>query len=168
MLATSLAEINRKNRSVWRFVHADQDNLLRRKYMLRFVKSQFCDPSGPSYCVEPTALPQEPSFYAHLLAEMQRFSAIQQVRAKESRRKALATGQSPRQLVQEFTSDPGQSSRRTKLLWEPFLLFLKSRDLNPTIGDDYYQFQGKAKPVRITFRRFEKLVSEVAPRRPTQ
>lgn len=165
MRAISLAEINANNRAFWQRACADQHALLQLRYIRRFIKGRFCDPAGPSYCISPSALHQEQSFFAHLLTEKARFSADQQTRAKEPRRKALATGQSPRQLVAQFMSDPVWSPCRTKSLWKPFFVFLDSRGLGPTKGKDHYQFSGKAKPVRISFRRFEKLISELAPRR---
>ncbi len=163
----SLAEINANNQAFWNEKCADQHELLQRRYIRCFIRARFCDPTAPSFCIAPGLLQHEPSFYAQLCARKEGFSSRQQAIAGEPRRKALGNGRSRRELVRDFASSPEMALLRTKALWKLFFTHLKSLGLNPTVADSphRYEYEGKKARISITFRQFENLVSELAPRR---
>ena len=111
----------------------------------------------------------EPSFEAQLFDEENRLKSASpserlSAYALEPRRKAR-NGLSRSGIVARFASQPETCTLRTKVLWDPFFEHLGALRLNPARARDAYEYDGQRGRLRITFRQFEKLVSDLVPRR---
>jgi len=181
MICTSVVELNRKNKESWATRTKHQEQLLVRKYIGRFIKQRFikdqADYSSDTAEKSFNRLSLEVTFYAQI-SEHERCQralgafALQCTKAQQQRWKASGSGLSRRHIVRDFASTPENLCLRTKELWTPFLRYLRDKGLNPVENSDpsefhryRYQYDGKNARIDITYRQFEKLVSEVAPRR---
>ena len=175
MQGASLAEINRENRRFWDDVCLRQKDLLRRKYIRQFVRSRFSHPAIAHYRPTEDAiaiLREETSFPAQIFLRQKDFSTEQRTKAHQPRRKAAIIGLGRREIVKRFSSTPEASRLPTKFLWAPFFDYLCSVGLNPTMAAHrtelaryLYEYDGRKNRITISYRQFEKLVSELAPRR---
>jgi hypothetical protein len=168
MTDTSPAEINRENRRFWDAVCERQLRLYGKKYVRHFVRRRFADASPLAL----SDLYREVSFPAQVFDCERHFSAQQRVKAAEPRRKSAGLGSSRRKIIKHFSSLPEMLGRPTKSLWEPFFDQLLLLGLCPTrvehpteLARWYYEYAGRRDRITITYRQFEKLVSELAPRR---
>lgn len=90
--------------------------------------------------------------------------------ARQPRRKAAGSGLSRLQIIMRFAANSPNRARRTKALWAPFFDELVRLGVNPSRSTDgsLYEYAGKRGRLTISYRQFEKLVSELAPRRPSR
>jgi hypothetical protein len=174
MMIKTLADMNRVNQRIWAQRNKHMRTLLERKYIKDFVIERFVRPHPPRSEMPAEALERvrkEKSFYAQLCEhehEKRDSGAFdnQRIRARQPRRKAAGSGLSMRELVKAFASKPENLTSRSKVLWEPFFSYLQNLGHNPTRAPlDSYEYAGKRKRLLLTYRQFEKLVSQLVPRR---
>jgi len=104
-------------------------------------------------------------FADHIAEAAGKFAAQRQ--GAQQRRRQAANGMSRRDLVKEFAGSAENEKSRTKALWKPYYSYLNELGLNPAQRDGIYEYNGKNGRLTISYRQFEKLVSELAPRKPT-
>jgi hypothetical protein len=176
----TLADLNRINEQIWERRRRHSEYLLARQYTRTFIRERFVEPQArrPETAAEALdRIRKEKSFYAQISEheEHKRNTGAfdrQRAKARQPRRKALRIDLSRREIVGAFASQPENLGRKTKALWGPFFNYLQNLGLHPTQSKHFldldrycYQYDGKRGRLSITHRQFEKLVSELAPRR---
>jgi hypothetical protein len=163
-----------------RAFYADQKKrthyLLQRQYIKQFIQNKFV--VGPMRGFDPSPVDAyqrlrfKPSFESQIIkhaseAEAAGLFEYKKLYARQPRRKAAGNGPSRRQLVGDFSSRATNAFAKTKWLWDPFFDKLVRLGLNPSKSADggIYEYDGKRGRLTISYRQFEKLVSELAPRR---
>jgi hypothetical protein len=168
MAAPSPAEINRANSRFWKQRQKRLDYLLERRYFQSEFGRVMASNGSPDCSELSEMLSGQIRFYvfADHIAEASGKFATQRQGAQQRRRQA-ANGMSRRDLVREFAGSAENRQRRTKALWKPYYSYLNELGLNPAQRDGVYEYNGKNGRLTISYRQFEKLVSELAPRKPT-
>jgi hypothetical protein len=168
MAAPSPAEINQTNFRFWKQRQKRLDYLLERRYFQSEFGRLMASNGRPDCSDLSEMLSGQISFYVfadHIAEASGKFAAQRQ--GAQQRRRPAANGMSRRDLVKEFAGSAENRQRRTKSLWKPYYGHLNELGLNPAQRDGVYEYNGKNGRLTISYRQFEKLVSELAPRKPT-
>ena len=172
----SPAELNAYHRIYYASQQKRTDYLLRRQYIQRFIRETFVAQPMRGVDMSPLDLHQrlrfQPSFESQIIEYAKNPDTVgpllQKLQyAREPRRKAAGAGLGRRQIVGHFASQSLNAAVKTKKLWNPYFDELARLGLNPTKSSDsdIYEYDGRRGRLIISYRQFEKLVSELAPRR---
>ena len=180
MAIQTLADWNAANEFAWIAWGQRRSYLIERTYIRHIINAGGFATSGT--CNSPAEafeqLQREPSFEFQIFKEAEERASSgtfrnQKTAAAQPRWKAARADLSRRQIVSNFALKPDNRRAKTKSLWDPFFQELTELGLSPStidhpsdLGQYAYIFAGKRKNIAITYRQFEKLVSELAPRRP--
>jgi hypothetical protein len=112
-------------------------------------------------------LSSHPTFEAQVFGRAESLAKKNRQSSKQQRRKAAHNGLSVNDLIGQFATRRQFSGKKTKVLWRPFFVELQSQgfDVRKSKDGDAYEYAGKRKRIRLSYRQFEKMVSKLAPRR---
>jgi hypothetical protein len=170
MMVKTLADLNQLHKKIWEERNKQFRELIDLPEIQAFIKKRFVQAQPQQFKSAAQALDRlrrKKCLYTQVLAY--RYTRYQQrSRAQQPRRKAARIGLSRRELVAAFASRPENRARRTKALWKPFFSYLQDQGLNVIRNAhpiDTYEYDGERDRLYIRYRQFEKIVSELAPRR---
>lgn len=170
-MITTIAQLNKANADSWIRRLKRFDYLTERKYAQQFLKGTFvvsvANAETPAEAFE--RVRQELPFETQLINFCESADSISDKRlfAREPRRKAK-NGVSQRDIIADLGSKSENRALSAKQLWPLLFQYLQYLGLNPLAdkSSDIYTYEGtRGKRISISFRQFQKTISDVCPRR---
>jgi hypothetical protein len=168
----TLVKLNELNRTFWQEHCKLASYYLEREYGQAWVRENYvdrrCEPTGQTIVERWENFRLEQPLTTGLISFCKSREAFTKERgfASQSRRKAQ-NGLGLREIVANFVSAPDNQKLGAKHLWKPYFDHLCDLGLKPTedsLGNYIYE-SARGDQIKISLRQFQKIISEVSPRR---
>lgn len=168
----TIDQLNEENKKFWRKHSAEATYFMQRQYGRAFLRRTFVERTNIGHESPEERLARfrrEEPLETQLIRYCESTESFGDKRffAAEQRRKSKS-GLALREIIADFSSRPNYRVLSAKQLWPFFFSCLEDLQLKPghEASADIYVYRGaRGKQIRLSFRQFQKIISDVSPRR---